>query len=358
MLYYKDDLEAAQHRYRAWWAGEIADRVALAVYAPRDLPAGPTDAPADPPTLRQRWTDGDYRIQASERGFNRTAYLGEALPVHCTHIGAGSLALFLGSRPTFAGHTVWFNRAWHDLSTAPVLAWDPDNEWWRLTQQLVVEGLRCGRGRYLTSLPDLVENLDILASLRGPEGLLLDLIDHPGSVHALQRLLVDLYFRAYDDLYERMAAATPGGGSTCYLCSMWGPGRVSKLQCDFAAMISPAMFRAFALPYLEAQCARLDHTLYHLDGPECLCHLDALLALPRLHAIQYTTGIRDEPAGSPQYYDLYRRIKRARKGVIVGVQPHEVEPLVRAVGPERVFVMTSAPSESAGRRLLDQARRW
>jgi hypothetical protein len=83
-------------------------------------------------------------------------------------------------------------------------------------------------------------------------------------------------------------------------------------------------------------------------------HLDALLALEPIRAIQWTPQAGQPGGGDPRWYDLYRRIKAAGKAVqATGVKPAQVVPLVEAVGPEGLFVMTQAASAEEGQALLD-----
>ena len=103
-------------------------------------------------------------------------------------------------------------------------------------------------------------------------------------------------------------------------------------------MISPAMFRQFAVPYFRAQCDWLDYSMYHFDGETAMQHLDALLSIDSLDAIEWTpVGAAGQSNVSPtggnaHWYDLYRRIKAGGKSVqAVGVKPDEVIPMLDAV---------------------------
>ena len=82
-------------------------------------------------------------------------------------------------------------------------------------------------------------------------------------------------------------------------------------------MISPEMFREFALDDLRYDTERLSNSMYHLDGPQAVRHLDALLELDKLKSIQWIYG-----AGSPRpmhWLDLYKKITAAGKlNVILG----------------------------------------
>jgi hypothetical protein len=118
----------------------------------------------------------------------------------------------------------------------------------------------------------------------------------------------------------------------CYF-SLWGPGRTTKLQCDISAMISPDDFRTFALPFLEEQCRHIDYTLYHLDGVDAIRHLDALLEINDLNAIQWTPGYGQPQGGDPRWYPLYRKIRDAGKAVMINwIQLDELRPLLDQVG--------------------------
>ena len=62
------------------------------------------------------------------------------------------------------------------------------------------------------------------------------------------------------------------------------------LQCDFAYMISPRMFKRFVMPDLKSICDHLEYAFYHLDGKGEIPHLDQLISIPRLRGIQWQPG--------------------------------------------------------------------
>lgn len=358
-LLFKSDWADARPRLEAWWHGEVIDRVALAVTAPREEAIdGYPEAAPEPDDPYLFWFDFAWRLASAEATLARTHYLGEAFPYFAPQLGPGSIALYLGSEPTVDKATIWYNPTFDSLATPPELRFDPENRWWRLNRDFVLAAVERGRGKYLVTHPDIIENLDVLASLRGTEPLLLDMLDHAASVHAVQAQVNDLYFRYFDDLYHPIAEATPGGGCAS-LFRVWGPGKVAKVQCDFAALISPRMFRDFVVPYLAEQCERLDYAVFHLDGPQCIGHVEALCEIPRLHAIQWTPGAANPGVGSPDWYDLYRKIRRGGKScLILGAEPEEVEPLVREVGPEGLLISTKVESRAESESLLARARTW
>jgi hypothetical protein len=232
----------------------------------------------------------------------------------------------------------------------PPLAFDPGNRWWRVTEATLRAQAGMGRGKYFASCPDLVENIDVLASLRGAQTLLVDLIERPDWV----KEKIGEIDRAFEEVYERVYEIIRlGDGSSCFgAFRLWGPGRTAKVQCDAAAMISPPMFEEFVVPSLRRQCAGLDHSMFHLDGTQCIAHLDALLAIEELDAIEWTPQDGKAPGGSPEWYPMYRKILEAGKSVqVLGVEPDEVLPLLDAIGGRGVYVLTRFDSEADAERL-------
>jgi hypothetical protein len=198
-------------------------------------------------------------------------------------------------------------------------------------------------------MPDLIENIDTMAAMRGSQELLVDLLDRPAWVKARLAEINEAFFETFTLLYEKVKDADGGNAFSAF--RVWGPGKTAKVQCDFSCMISPRMFREFVAPPLAAQCDWLDYSVYHLDGPTALQQLEPLLEIESLDAIEWSP--LSLAGGSPEWYDLYRRIKAGGKSVeAIGVAPEEVVPLLDAVGPEGMFILTHAPTLDVAERLL------
>jgi hypothetical protein len=115
------------------------------------------------------------------------------------------------------------------------------------------------------------------------------------------------------------------------------------------------MFRRFVRPALTEQCRWLDNSLYHLDGIQCIVHLDELLSIDALNAVQWTAGAGRPGGGDPCWYELYRRIRAGGKGVMAtDVKPEQVIPLLDAVGPRGMFLMVNAENEEQARGLEER----
>ncbi len=352
------DWYESRKRLAAWWRGEDTDRPAVAIFAPKsDGNEVVRKNISTPKTFRERRTNIEYRILKSEIDMMRTSFVGEAFPVLDTEIGPGDLALFLGAKPIFQEETnvVWYQPVISGSNLSEPLKFDPENEWWVFFKKFILEAVKRSRGKYLVGMPDLIEGLDTLAQLRGHERLIIDMFKHPRWVHERLREITELYFVYYDTFYKMISDEI--GGNAFSLYKIWGPGRTSKVQCDFSSLISPRMFKEFVEPYLREQCSQLDFVLYHLDGVYALKHLDSILQIQEINAIQWVPGAGEEPPESPKWMPLYKKILRAEKSLWLNIPFNYVEHVIKALGKRRLYIITGASSEKEASGLLSRISR-
>ncbi|MEW6750550.1 MAG: hypothetical protein AB1505_06180, partial [Candidatus Latescibacterota bacterium] len=329
-LSWKEDWAAARQHHIDWWQRR---GLVLWVTAPRDEPAMDLPEPPAAASLEERWYDPAWRLGQQEYALSRCYFGGDAFPLLGTMSAAGDLAPYLGCPLRLSPETVWCDPCIGDPPEAhPPVRLDRDTWAFRQHLAMVELAVRQSRGRWLVMMPDLVENLDILSAMRGPQTAMLDLVDRPQWVEDRIAEINTAYFEAFS-AFCSLTRDGYGGNTFCF--SVWGPGRTAKVQCDACAMLGPAMFRRFVTPALTAQCAWLDYSLYHLDGEDCLVNLDELLAIEPLDAIEWTPrrlSVGDS-GGHPRHWDLYRRILAAGKSVqAISVHFDEVIPLLDACG--------------------------
>ena len=216
---------------------------------------------------------------------------------------------------------------------------------------MLCQCVAAAQGKYFVGSPDLAENMDLLSSLRSAQRLCMDMLERPEWIEQKIWETNDVWFAAYDRIYEIIKL--PDGSSAYGAFYIWGPGKVAKVQCDASAMFSPQMYRRFVVPALTAQCEWLDHSLYHLDGTQAMVHLDALLEIAPLDAIEWTPQAGIETGGNKRWYDLYRRILAAGKSVqVVNVEPEEVVPLLDAIGDQGVYILIQFKNEHEVEQVL------
>ncbi len=338
---WKQNWSETKKHFIDWW-----QRKGLLLSVGGDFPADPPHAVvADPHCPVYGYGTDEYCSNPELRAWNcchwlsRQLYPCDNLPLAGFDLGPGTLSIYLGAKPVFDRGTVWYEPCLtdDDPSGYPPLRFDPQQRWWKITEASARECARLAQGKYMASFPDLVENIDTLASLRGTNQLLVDMADRPAWVEEKVTEINRAWFEVYQGIYDSIALAD--GSSAFGAFSLWGPGKTAKVQCDASAMFSPAMFDRFVAPAMTEQCEWLDYSMYHLDGSQCLCHLDSLLGIAALDAIEWTPDPSVPSGGNPHWYDLYRRILAAGKSVqVVGVRAVEVIPLLDAVGGKGVYI--------------------
>jgi len=311
-------------------------------------------APVRPATLEERYCNPDFRAAENHYRLSRSIFPLDVLPSACADLGPGSLAVFLGSQPGFAEDTVWFYPVFQneeEPENLPALKFDSSNRWWQITEAILRACVEKAKGEYFVGCPDLVENMDVLSSLRDAQTLCIDMLERPEWIEQKIWEINDVWFEAYQRIYDIIRLYD--GSSAFGAFYIWGPGKVAKVQCDASAMFSTQMFRRFVMPALTQQCEWLDHSLYHLDGTQAVRHLDALLEIEPLDAIEWTPQAGIETGGHKRWHEMYRKILSAGKSVqVVNVEPYEVVPLLDAIGNQGVYIFIQFTGEREAEQVL------
>jgi hypothetical protein len=348
-----ENWERIKDRYIAWWEHR---GLMLFLTAPKSKSSeGPSQPPRAPADLEQKWTDPSYRVNAAQFAMEQTFYCADAIPVMSPAVGAGDIAAFLGCKWRFGDSTVWYEPCIADINDYPPLRIIQNCE--SLRALIEITKLACEEkdGRYLVGMPDLVENVDILSALRGPENLMFDLIENPKSIEPRLFEINQAFYEAFELFCELIR--DDDGSNAFGPFELWGPGRTAKVQADCSALFSPDMFRRFVVPALTEQCRWLDYAMFHLDGEDCIRHLDLLLDINELQAIEWTPVqvSLGKGGGEPEWYELYRRILKGGKSVqAIAVGEDQVIPLLDAVGPDGMFVQVRCTSETAALELSER----
>ena len=313
-LMYREDMDEVRQRLTTWWNGGDIGRPAMQIHARRPEPI--EDIPGMP--TPEGWTTGysiksfDFRVNCSARACTGNYYLGESVPAVSPDLAPNCLALFLGCPGIETAGSVWCESIF-DRPEDARFVFDKANKYWDFCVRLCREQLRLGKGKFLVEFPDLIETLDTLAAMYGTNRLLIALVERPGWVHDCLRQITDRYFQCYDLLYDMMRDEV--GGSSFWA---WAPGRMSKLQCDFSAMISPAMFGEFMVPVLTEMSERLGYCMYHWDGPGAIPHHDHLLSIPKLNMLQWTPGAGQPDTQDKTWWPMYHKSIEAGKTLKIG----------------------------------------
>src|ERR1019366_1463651 len=268
-IMWKSNWEQSKQRFVKWWNRE---GLLIGMWGAPEMGRSLHEmvpAPVKPSTIEARYCDAAFREAENHYRLSRSVFPLDVLPSATTDIGPGSLAMFLGSQPGFAEDTVWFYPCIEqelEPEKLPPLQFDENNSWWKISENVIRACVESSRGKYIVGCPDLIENMDVLSSLRGAQTLCLDMLERPEWIEQKIWEINEVWFAAYQRIYDLIKLED--GSSAFGAFYIWGPGKVAKLQCDSSAMFSPKMYQRFVVPVLTAQCAWLDHSLYHLDGTQ------------------------------------------------------------------------------------------
>lgn len=337
---WKSNIEESKERYLDWWNNK---GLVISMWDYLDKTGKPHEkviAPQQHKDLNQFYFDPEWRSDYLHFQLSKSSFKADILPVANTHFGPGSLAAILGANLEGGEDTVWIK---HQEDFGDTIEFNPDNKWWKLHLDLLKACKEKSKGRYFVGCPDLVEGLDILAGLKGNETILMDMMMRPDILKEQVKTINKIYFQVFDQIYDIIQENNEM--AYCYF-SIWGPGKVAKLQCDMSVMFSEDDFRRFSLPSIREQCQKLDFTLYHLDGVDAIRHLDAILEIEELNAIQWTPGAGEPQGGDPKWYDLYKKILNKGKSVMpCWVELDELNPLLDTIGNQGLNILMNFKTE-------------
>lgn len=344
-----DRMQQAADSHEKWWKGEL-DRPLMKVTIENAY-----DAPHCPVPVLSQKTCADFSVSpeqvvdALDNALSRQQYLGDAFPmVNFDAFGPGVLAAFCGARLDNSSGSVWFFPQKKMEIEDIHVRYDPENVYVQRIKAIYRAGLEKWQGSVIMGMPDLGGVLDVAAVFRGSEELLMDLYDSPEQVLRLNDEIQHAWYEAYDDLSQVLRPQR--------LNTNWS-GLLSKepsyiIQCDFSYMIGNAMFRQFALETLRRDTQSIHNTIYHLDGVGELNHIDDILALENLNAVQWVFGDGKPPAEC--WLDVYRKIMAAGKQMyIVGTPQSYLKVLSQLHGTPYAAFSLGKEDMALAKQLLD-----
>lgn len=349
-------IQRALQRNEAFWKGELEQGPVMWVTVPAPLAGTP---PPEPATDDELWTDVEYVIEAAEYSLSHSYYAGDALPIHNPWLGPDQVAAWLGAEMTLRPRdfTSWVKPIVTDWSEHPKLAIDPENHWWKLYLEILRASVERGKDKWVTTYPDLHTGIDGLSAIRGPENLLVDLLENPEPIPRAMRDMTEL-FKSIVDIVSDIIL--PSGQGTTNWTAGWSQKRFLCIgQNDFTCMISPEMFEEYCFQDTLETTNYVDHSIYHLDGPDAIRHVPRLLEIEKLDCVQWIHG-----AGQPSathWLDLLKRIQQAGKSVQVFYGPshgdeentvEELKILCRELDPNRLFFWANVSNVEEAEALL------
>lgn len=352
--------EETKERFDVWWKGGQTDRPLVRLIARKKDPPLSEDLSALCATPFDFHLNPEFRVKQVRNSLVTHCYELDAFPYVDLNLGPGSMASYLCCEPGFSFDTIWYNEAnVQRLSDLEGVGFERSTHWWYDHLSIIQRAVQLAKGDFPICIPDIQENLDIVSAMRGAQNLCFNLMDEPDEVKKIQAIVDRDFYKYYDAMYD--AVKDENGDSAFTAFSIWGRGKTAKLQCDFSALISVEIFDEFVLPALRRQCESLDNTMYHLDGVGAIRHLDSVLSIPALNALQWTPGAGQEDGGAERWFPLYDKVRDAGKSLWIQIYDGDIDEWIRRsknviqrYGVRGIYFVYGETDEKSAKKLIHE----
>ena len=350
----KPDYEKTKARYDAFWQREIIDRPPVWIgFSAKEQKPVPVK---DYPNFRERWLDIDFRVEREVAMLYNREFYADSLPIIWPNMGPGIFSAWCGCGYEFGDKTAWSIPCienWENDSSKAVF--NENNPLFKTMVEFTKRLLEAGRGNFITGLTDFHPGGDHIAALRGTQSLAVDLLEHPDAVKSMLSRSYKDYYKAYDIFYDMLRKEN-------LPVTAWMPliyeGRYNVPCCDFSCMISSHMFEEFFMPGIIEECRFYDRSIYHLDGPGALRHLDLILDIKELDAVQWNTITGNDSFAT--WAEVYKRIQDAGKAMQLNCSIDELPMVMETLKPEGVWFsrITGIRDRETADRVLRTIEHW
>jgi hypothetical protein len=348
--------EMAMKRVYAWYQNEIIDRPPVRFMAHNAfLEAAKEDiANLSPQEKEAWWFDAELQIDLFIKSIQDQRFHAETFPVYFPNLGPDVYAAFYGTQLIFGEVTSWSVPLIKDWGQLDELRFDKNNVYFKKIEELTQCALERCSGKSLVGYTDLHPGLDCAAAWRDPQQFCIDLIDQP---HQAKRLL-DIAIQDFECIYNHFDEILKAAGQ---LSVSWmgipSFGRMHIPSCDLSTLISPAFYAEFGLPILRREVQTMTHNIFHMDGKGVARHLDSILSVPEVHAIQWVQGVGDDYP-IMQWVPFIKKLQSHHIPVIVDLSLSELEGFIDAMDPHGLFLWVATVSEDQEIDIVKRLNHW
>lgn len=348
------DWEMRLKRQDAFWDCAVIDRACVSIKFRRPVPARPVPV-SEHATLEDRWMDVAYQAEFALATVANTIYMGDALPHAWPNLGPDYFPALYGGELVFEETTSYIKPFMKDWADADSVQMSREHPYWKKMEQLYDAYLEIGKNRFYVAWPDLHPGADCIVGIHGPAPTAMDLLDNPDQIKKMLPRVTRDFLETYDHYYEKLTAANQA-------CAGW-PGIVSTRKWhipsnDFSYMISPKQFDEFFLEGLRSESEHFEASMHHLDGPGALNHLDSLLGIKKLNAVQWVYGAGN--GNATDWIEVYKKIQAAGKGIqVLGVRPEHLNIIIDELRPEGAWLdVCGVKDEEQAKEVLNRVAAW
>ncbi len=349
----KPDFEQAMKRIYAWYEGEIIDRAPVR-FTSHNAEYGSIHDKSRWKNLKEWWFDTEYHVEHYIQSLAGKKFLGETFPVYWPNLGPNVFAAFYGSPLKFGEVTSWAEPCVHDYSQLSALNLDMNNEYFLKLDEMTRYALERCEGKFMVGYTDLHPGLDCAAAWRDTQSLCFDFYDEPDALKEIIRLAEKDFQQVYDHFDAMLKEKRQLSVSWMNIPSF---EKLHIPSCDFSAMISRNQFDEFYLPVLQEEVKPMTHNIFHLDGKGVANHIDSILEVPEITAIQWVQGLgKDAPI--MQWVPLIKKIQAAGKSIVIDLDKAELEEFISLTEPHGLMLCIDSRDEEEQKEILKRVEKW
>jgi hypothetical protein len=348
--------DLAMKRVYAWFENEIIDRPPVRFIAHNAFldQASEDIAHLSQAEKKNWWFDSELQVDLFLRSIAGRRFHGETFPVYFPNLGPDVYAAFYGAELEFGevtSYSVPLVQRWQD---ADQLVFDPTNQYFHKIEELTRHALERCEGKCLVGYTDLHPGLDCVAAWRDPLQLCFDLYDNPDQIHRL----VELAIADFENIYNHFDSILKDNGQ---LSVSWmgipSYGRMHIPSCDFSALISQEFFNEFGLPILQQETKTMSHNVFHVDGIGVAKHLEAILSVADIDALQWVQGVGDDYP-IIQWLEFIIDLQARDIPVIVDLSAEDLEEFMDSISPKGLFLWVATGDEQEEIDILKKINKW
>lgn len=353
-LEFKPDFYECTQRVYAWYEGEVIDRPPVR-FSRHNAEFEVIDHPSTQwGSLKDRWFDEEYQVKAFVDGLKNRSFNAETFPVFWPNLGPNVYAAFYGCNLDFSETTSWAQPIIQNYNDLDSLKFNPANEYYQKILSLTEYALNHCDGKFMVGYTDLHPGLDCASALRGIHETCLDIYDN--EEHLKQ--LIDICIRDFQNIYDRFDSLLKSHNQ---LSVTWmnipSFGKMHIPSCDFSDFISCKQFEEFCLPSLLQEVKPMTHNIFHVDGKGVAKHLDMILDVNEIQAIQWVQGVgQDMPI--MQWLPLIKKVLRKGKSIVLDIKKQELEGIIDALSPEGLYLCIEAEDDKEEKKILKRIEKW
>ncbi|MBM3143554.1 MAG: hypothetical protein FJ010_01035 [Chloroflexi bacterium] len=348
--------DKAMQRIEAWYQNEIIDRPPIRFQAHNAFLNAATEEIEKLPREEKKawWFDVELQVELFARSVEGRRFHAETFPVYFPNLGPEVYAAFYGAELIYGDVTSYalpLVETWDDISKVKL---DMDNPYIKTLEALTQYALERGEGLFMVGYTDLHPGLDCAAAWRDPQQFCLDLYDNPEGVKILADLAIADFEMIFDHFDAMLKARQQLSVSWMGIPSF---GKMHIPSCDFSSMISPEFFVEFGLPILEREVKSMTHNIFHVDGAGVARHLDAILGVPDVHALQWVQGVGDDYP-IMQWTPFIKEYQAQGIPIVIDLAKEDIEDFIDVMDPKGLFLWVATESEEEEIAILKRVEKW